>query len=339
MTLVRQKLMSVSIRKITGPRALFLSICCAAAINTNAEADTAYVTLEDEQAVAVVSIPEGKILKRLGVGKRPRGIGVDPSSKHLFVAVSDDDTIKSFDLPLNGHPGLKLPSGKDPETFSLAVDGKMLFASNENDNAVTAIDLASRKRIKSIPVGVEPEGIATSPDGKWIASTSETTNMVHWIDREKLSVIDNTLVDPRPRACRFSDDGSELWVSSEIAGTVTVLDTATRQPKTTITFQIPGVTREKIQPVGIIIDHQHEKAYVALGPANRIAVIDAKTFKVNHYLLVGQRVWNLAFDSKQKHLVTANGGSNDISIVDLQSQKVLRSVAVGQGPWGVVIGP
>ena len=45
-----------------------------------------------------------------------------------------------------------------------------------------------------------------------------------------------------------------------------------------------------------------EKIYfVALGPANRIAVIDQKTKKLIKYLLVGQRVWQLAFTPDEKH--------------------------------------
>jgi len=303
-----------------------------------AGADTAYVTLEEDNAIGLVSIPEGQLIKRIPVGKRPRGIGMDPSGTSLLVAVSDEDTIKQIPLPI-GKEIVKLPSGKDPETFVVAPDGKRLFASNENDNAVTVIDLVARKTLTSIPVGVEPEGIAASEDGKWIASTSETTNMVHWIDPKSLSVIDNTLVDPRPRACRFTRDSQELWVSSEIAGTVTVIDTATHTPKTSISFQIPGVTREKIQPVGIQIDRDRRLAYIALGPSNRVAVIDAQNYKVLDYLLVGQRVWNLSFDAQEKHLVTANGASNDISIIDLEKRKVLRSVAVGQGPWGIVVIP
>ena len=78
---------------------------------------------------------------------------------------------------------------------------------------------------------------------------------------------------------------------------------------------------------------------MALGPANRVAVIDAKNLEVLDYLLVGQRVWNLAFSPDGKRLYTTNGISNDISIIDLEQLKVLKSVAVGQYPWGVAVKP
>jgi PQQ-dependent catabolism-associated beta-propeller protein len=163
--------------------------------------------------------------------------------------------------------------------------------------------------------------------------------MAHWIDRKTLTIVDNTLVDPRPRACAFTDDSQQLWVSSEIAGTVSVLDTATRQPVGKISFKIPGVTQEKIQPVGIRIDPDRRYAYIALGPSNRVAVVDAKTYQVIEYWLVGQRVWNLAFSPDHKRLYTTNGVSNDISIIDLEARKVVKSVAVGQYPWGVAVKP
>jgi PQQ-dependent catabolism-associated beta-propeller protein len=301
-------------------------------------AETVFVTLEKDNALAVVAAPEGKLTKTVKIGKRPRGILLSPDGKRLYVAVSDDDTILVLDTGSYKVVG-KLPSGEDPETFAMDPEGKHLYVSNEDDNQVTVIDIAAKKAVKTIPVGVEPEGICTSPDGVWTVSTSETTNMAHWIDRKSLEITDNTLVDPRPRACRFTDDSKQLWVSSEIAGTVTVIDAATKQPVKKIAFKIPGVTQEKIQPVGIRIDRNRRYAYVALGPSNRVAVIDAQKLEVVDYFLVGQRVWNLEFSPDQRRLYTTNGVSNDISIVDLDKRKVLKSVAVGQYPWGVAVKP
>jgi PQQ-dependent catabolism-associated beta-propeller protein len=188
-------------------------------------------------------------------------------------------------------------------------------------------------------VGVEPEGITVSPDNKWLISASETTNMVHWINVKTQEIVDNTLVDPRPRFVTFTPDSQQLWVTSEMAGNLMVLDANTKQAIKTINFSIQGVTKEKIQPVGIVIDKNRTRAYVALGPANRVAVVNAQTLEVEKYLLVGSRVWNLAFSPDQKRLYTTNGLSNDMSIIDLESQIVTKSVGVGTYPWGVAVKP
>ena len=68
-------------------------------------------------------------------------------------------------------------------------------------------------------------------------------------------------------------------------------------------------------------------------------MVNAQTYQVERFFLVGQRVWNLAFSPDQKRLYTSNGVSNDVSIIDLVEQKVLKSVAVGRNPWGVAVKP
>jgi PQQ-dependent catabolism-associated beta-propeller protein len=163
--------------------------------------------------------------------------------------------------------------------------------------------------------------------------------MLHWIDTQNWSIVENTLVDPRPRAASFTADSVELWATSEMAGTVVVVDAASKQITHTIKLEVPGLNNDLIQPVGVLIDKNRRYAYVALGPANRVAVINAKTYQVEQYLLVGQRVWNLAFSSDQQRLFTTNGLSNDVSIIDLANFKVTKSVAVGRYPWGVAVKP
>jgi len=63
------------------------------------------------------------------------------------------------------------------------------------------------------------------------------------------------------------------------------------------------------------------------------------TLKVERYLLVGQRVWNLALSPDEKMLFTTNGTSNDVSVVDVASLKVTKSIKTGRYPWGVVVAP
>jgi PQQ-dependent catabolism-associated beta-propeller protein len=204
---------------------------------------------------------------------------------------------------------------------------------------VTVIDLEKRVRIGDVQVGVEPEGMTVSPDGKTMICTSETTNMAHFIDTGTRQIVANVLVDPRPRFAEFKRDGSELWVSSEIGGTVSIIDPAKHEVTGKIKFAIPGLRNEAIQPVGIGMTKDGKTAFVALGPANRVAVVDAASHEVKKYLLVGQRVWHMAFTPDEKYLMVTNGVSNDVSVIDVAAQKVIKTIQVGELPWGVTISP
>ncbi len=316
-------------------RILFIAILL---LSFFAHAETVYVTLEKDNALAVVDPIAGTLIKTVAIGQRPRGIALSKDQKQLYVAVSDDDTIQIIDTQTLKVTG-KLPSGEDPETFALNPAGDKMYVSNEDDNQVTVIDIPSAKVLARLTVGVEPEGIAVSPGNQWLISASETTNMIHWFDIDSLTNVHNTLVDPRPRAASFTADGGQLWVTSEIAGTLMILDTKTKDIIKTIPLQIKGVTKDKIQPVGVVIDKAMRWGYVAMGPANRVAVINAKTFEVEKFLLVGERVWNLAFSPDQKRLYTTNGRSSDISIINLEDHQVVKSVKVGRYPWGVAVKP
>ena len=201
------------------------------------------------------------------------------------------------------------------------------------------IDAATGELADNILVDTRPRVARFTPDGSLVVCTSETTSMAHFIDVATGDLSDNILVDTRPRVARFTPDGRRVWVSSELRGSVTVLDSASHNTVQRIDFAAPGVPQELIQAVGVLITRDGKRAFVALGPAARVAEVDAQTYKVLRYHLVGQRVWNLAFSPDQRRLYTTNGNSNDISVLDLAADRVVKSLGVGRAPWGVVAVP
>ena len=317
---------------------VLMATTLVALATTPAHAFIAYVSNEKSNTVSVIDTDSWTVTKTIKVGQRPRGIDFTRDGKFVMVAVGDDDTIQVIDAKTQSVVD-SLPSGPDPELFAQDAAGKILYVANENDNTVTVIDLEKRTRLGDIQVGVEPEGMTISPDGKTLINTSETTNMAHFIDTASRQIIANVLVDARPRFAEFKHDSSEVWVSSEIGGTVSIIDPKKHEVIGKITFEIPGLRKEAIQPVGIGMTKDDKTAFVALGPANRIAVVDVASRKVTKYLLVGQRVWHMAFTPDEKYLLTTNGVSNDVSVIDVAAQKVIKTIQVGELPWGVTIAP
>lgn len=326
----RQTMLSVSLAALAG---LLLTDALPAEASPRA-----FVSNERDHTVSVVDMSTLKVTNTFKTGRRPRGIIASPDGKLIYVCTSDDNRVEVYDAAT-----LKLVktlrSGPDPELFVLHPSGNPLYIANEDDNQVTVVNVENNDLVAEIPVGVEPEGMGISPDGKYMVNTSETTNMAHVVDTTTNEIIENILVDSRPRVAEFSKDGKQLWVSSEVGGTVSVIDPATWKIVKKISFKIPGVNDDAIQPVGVRITKDGSKAFIALGPANRVAVVNAKTLEVEKYLLVGQRVWQLGFTPDEKFLVSTNGNSNDVSIIDVAAEKVTKSVGVGRLPWGVVIVP
>lgn len=309
-----------------------LKFACALAlglaITSPGLAYTAFVTNEKGNSVSVIDTAAMAVTRTIKVGRRPRGIALSKDDALLFVCAGDDDTIQIIDTKSFKIVG-DLPSGRDPEQLRLSPDGTTVFAANEDD-----ADIASRKQVAQMPVGVEPEGVAVSPDRAMVVNTSETTSMTHLIDWASRQAVANILVPSRPRFAEFKPDGAELWVWSEVGGKVSVIDPVRKAVVQTFSFDVPGLRKEAIQPVGIRFTSNGKLGFAALGPANRVA---GATKQVIKYILVGQRVWRLALTPDDKELYTTNGVSNDVTVIDVALLKAVKSIPVGSYPWGVEI--
>ena len=303
-----------------------------------ATAGEIWISNEKDDTLSVIDIETLEVVRTIPTGERPRGITFSGDYSVLYICASDSDAVQVMD-PVSGEILHDLPSGEDPEQFVLHPNGRHLYIANEDDAITTVVDTETREVIAQINVGIEPEGMAVSPNGKIAITTSETTNMAHWIDTETRELFANTLVDSRPRHAEFVKDGTELWVSSEIGGTITVFDVATQAEKAKIEFEVSGVHPDRVQPVGFEFTAGDETAFVALGPSNHVAVVDAQTYEVEDYILVGRRVWHMAFNGDRSMLFTTNGVSGDVTVIDVADRKAIKSIKVGRFPWGAAFRP
>lgn len=311
--------------------------CIAAALAGTAHAkDTGriFVSSEKDNAIAVVDPAKLEVTGSHPVCKRPRHMQLSPDRLLLYIACSDDHRVAIWDIAA-GKVTARLDVGEDPEMFDLSPDGRMLFVSNEEDSLLTAFDLATRKKAYEVKVGGEPEGVKASADGKTIYVTSEVASVVHAIDAATQKVVKNIPVGKRPR--RFLLAAGELWVTNELDGTVSVIRTSDHTVQATLNFLPQGMRREDVTPVGMALSPDGKTAYVGLGKANHVGVVDVATRQVKSYVLVGKRAWGLAVSRDGKRLYVANGLSDDMSIVDTASLKAVKTLKVGRVPHTVVI--
>src|SRR5450755_3660685 len=196
---------AVACKKAPDPKLVYLS----------AEASGEIVVVDPEAAMVMVRIP---------VGKRPRGLKVSRDGRLLYVALSgsprggpniDEAKLPPADRSADGIGVVDLvtkqlvrtfPSGQDPESFDLSLDGKTLYVSNEETAEMTVLDLVGGAPPRKVPVGKEPEGVTLRPDGKVVYVTSEEESIVVAVDTTTLAEIKRVATGPRPRSIVFTRD-------------------------------------------------------------------------------------------------------------------------------------
>jgi PQQ-dependent catabolism-associated beta-propeller protein len=287
----------------------------------------------------VINVLDGKTQHQVAViktCKRPRHMQLTADRERLIALCGDDGGAVIVDVACKKVVDkIKLQEGA--EMFDLSPDGETLYFSNEDDAQIVFVDLATKEVIKEIKVGEEPEGVLVTPDGKTLYAASEVASLVHVIDVASGKVVKNIPVGKRPRRFALTPDGKELWVSNELGASVSIIRTADNTVTDTLKFEPKGFRADDVTPVGITMTRDGKTAFIALGKANHVAVVDVPTRTVQNLVLVGKRAWGLALSRDNNTLYVANGLSDDVSIVDVSKGRAIKSVKAGRVPHSVVI--
>ena len=311
---------------------LLVSTLCASA--SAKDTGKVFVSSEKDNGIVIVDAARAEVVGSQPLCKRPRHMQLTPDRQQLLVACSDDHRVVAWDIAGNKVVA-RLDVGENPEMFDLSPDGRMLYVSNEEDAALTAFDLRTRKKAFEVKVGGEPEGVKVSADGKRVYVTSEVASLVHVVDVAGRKILKNIPVGKRPR--RFLLAGGELWVSNELDGSVSIIRTSDHTVQGSVAFRPQGMRPEDVTPVGMVLSPDGKTAYVALGRANHVAVVDVHSRTVKGYVLAGRRAWGLALSRDGKRLYVSNGLSDDMTLVDTATQKATKTLKVGRVPHSVVI--
>lgn len=312
--------------------ATFLVVVPAAAKNTG----LIFVSNEKSNNVLVLDPKTYKVVKDNKTSKRLRDMHFNADRSRLYVACGDDDAIDIIDVAKLEVIG-RLKAGSSPETFAIDDSLRRIYVANEETSTVAVIDIDQNRIVQEIKTGDEPEGVHLSEDGKTLYVTSEVGNLVHRIDTVTGRVTEDVVVGTRPRRFAATPDGRELWVTAELSGEVTIIDRAKFAVAGKIEFLPPGMRKSDVTPVGMTMTRDGKTAFVALGRASHVAVVDVATRKVDSYVLVGKRAWGVTLSRDDRTLFVANGLGDDVTIVDVRSRKATQSIPVGRVPWGIVI--
>lgn len=296
---------------------------------------SATVAISNERSGNLVFMDDnGKNQELVPICNRPRGMAQNKANNSLYIACSDDAKVVEFDLSKRQiiRTYQDVP-GAMYLVFHTA--SERLIVSNEGASKATVIDVRSGNILAYLATGLEPDGIALTDDGNLIFIASENAGLVHVFDGTDYSAVDIIITNLRPR--RLSIRNTELWVSSEMGSRVEIFDTNNFEKIDEIIFAPRGFRSEQLTPVDILFNQTGDTAFVALGSANHVVIIDAAKREILKYILVGRRPWGLALTPDDKQLFVLNGLSDDVTLIDVQKMRPLRTSRTGLVPHSVEV--
>ena len=249
-------------------------------------APIALVTAERLNELVAVSLPRGRVLRRVHVAADPTTVAAGPVGP--AVAVSPG----SGRVTLLSRSGLRpvrvLRGFRSPQIAAIVPHGAYALVSDAAAGTVSEIDLAAHRIAGRVRVGAGAHHIGISPDGRtaWIAlgETATTIVVVTCSDPRHMHVV-RRLHPPVPaHDLAFAPDGRTVWVTSASAPYVSVLDARTGRELA----RVPAGQA----PQHIVFSGQN--AYVTSGYGSSIEMVDALTRRVIRQARLPYGSFNLA---------------------------------------------
>lgn len=192
----------------------------------------AFVTLAEEDAVAVVDLARQAVSQTIPTGAYPHGLRLSPDGSTAYVANVEDGSVSVLDTTKLTEVA-RIPVGKAPVQVGFTPDGAKVFVSLRDENKVAVIDTATRTVLGRIDVGRDPIQVFATPDGQFIyvanqGTKDEPADTVSVINVATRSVVDTIRTGAGAHGVVISNDGRNVFVTNIAAGTVSMIDTESR---------------------------------------------------------------------------------------------------------------
>jgi len=257
-----------------------------------------YVLCQGSNEIRVLDAASYVVIKKIAVGRVPRGFSLSPDGARLFVTNAWDDTLSVIDT--NALEVVATwPVGAEPSSVVEDRAGKRLFVANRISNDVAVLDAQTGAEEKRLLGGRGASYLTMSPDGTKIYATHVYPNPTAYrtAPESEITVIDvarAVVVDRIPLHeiagvfhAAFSADGrlgvvaeyhpknlvtlAHLEHGGAFEYTITVFGADVGK---TVEVPLDELERYASQPFGVAIALDKSRIYVTSGGSEIVTVID-----------------------------------------------------------------
>ncbi len=191
-----------------------------------------------------------------------------------------------------------IPTGSDGSHMIVVAPGnKWAFVANIRSGTVSVLDLHAGTKLRDIVTGGQPEGVALARGGSelWVGDlTAPRVQVFSSVTGERLGEV---AIDPVAIRVAATPDGMTVVTSNVGAGTISVIDVATRRVTRTIRVSGEGSAGQ----VTLLFSRDGKRLYAAETGRNQVAEIDFASGTVIRRLNAGKNGDGLGLAPSPSH--------------------------------------
>ncbi len=252
-----------------------------------------YGTRVPGSTLTVVAMPSMAVTKTIDLGDyhRPHGIAFLPEGQHVVVTCEAEKAVLEVDVKSGEVVQVSSTEQEISHMLGLHPEGELAFVANIGSGSVSVLDLEAGELIEIVETGAGAEGVDVSPDGKEVWVGNRDANNLTILDPDTLEITETLGCPSFPIRVKFTPDGQRVLVSNARSADVAVFDAATRKELARIPMKVEAVSDrqdrlfgdsfgESPVPVGILIEPDGKRAFIANTNADVVSVIDLEKLAV-----------------------------------------------------------
>ena len=162
--------------------------------------------------VSVIDAARDKEIRRIRVGRFPRGIVVDSASSTAYIAVMgsyDIAVLHLKDFSLTYLRGV----GRSPRHLVIDPRGAFLYATLNGEGRVAKVDLFGGRPVQRVNTGQAPRSMTISSDGKYLYVTNYFSDTVSKVRTADMHVEQEVKTEHHPIGITYDPVSKRVWVA------------------------------------------------------------------------------------------------------------------------------
>jgi YVTN family beta-propeller protein len=265
-----------------------------------------------------------QVISRVPVDHAWLGLVWHPDGTRVYSAGAAENTIHEFtwsngELKDAGVIAIGLPEQRKGGELlnagfigglAIAPDGNRLYAAHVFGQAVSAIDLPSRREVHKAALEAEPYTCLLSRDGKTLFVSLWGGAKVLMFAADTLEPLGEVAVGGHPNSMLLSVDGGRLFVACANTNAVWVIDLSVRKAVEQISVALYPDSPVGTTPNSLTLSPDGATMLVANADNNNVAVVDVRkpgASRVSGWVPVGWYPTSVLFSADARRMFVLNG--------------------------------